>query len=127
MSVTSAAALAILAAVSVNALKEHNKTAALVLSAFAACALMILCVSPIKNSFDNISEALKPAPFKEGWTDILLKSLGICLVCEFASDVCKDMGQQGLSGAIELFGRVTVIILSLPIFESIISAVFGLI
>ena len=31
MSVTSAAALAILAAVSVNARKEHNKTAAVVL------------------------------------------------------------------------------------------------
>ena len=125
MSVTSAAALAILAAVSVNALKEHNKTAALVLSAFAACAFMKII--DFIREYTNISEALKSAPFKEGWTDILLKSLGICLVCEFASDVCKDMGQQGLSGAIELFGRVTVIILSLPIFESIISAVFGLI
>ncbi len=103
MSVTSAAALAILAAVSVNALKEHEQN-----SCSCAVCFCSLCIDDFmrfahKNSFDNISEALKSAPFKEGWTDILLKSLGICLVCEFASDVCKDMGQQGAFGGNRAF------------------------
>ena len=47
---------------------------------------------------------------------IVIKSFGICVAVQTASDICRDSGQTALAGKIELGGRIALILVALPLF-----------
>lgn len=58
---------------------------------------------------------------------ILLKALGICIVTQFAADICYDNSCSSVAAAVELSGRVGALILALPMLETVASLGIGLI
>lgn len=57
---------------------------------------------------------------------VAAKSLGISLVCQMASEVCRDSGETAIAGRIELAGKAAIIIISLPILKNLVSFARGL-
>lgn len=55
----------------------------------------------------------------------LLKMLGITYVCEFAASICKDAGYQTIAGQIEIFGKLAVFVLSMPVLLALLDTVKG--
>ena len=55
----------------------------------------------------------------------LLKMLGITYIAEFSSSICKDAGYQTIAGQIEIFGKLAVLVLSMPIVMAVLDAVKG--
>ena len=51
---------------------------------------------------------------------IVLKSFGICVAVQTASDVCRDSGQSALAGKLELGGRLALLIIALPLFRRLL-------
>ena len=60
------------------------------------------------------------------YISILLKMLGISYICEFATNICKDAGYGAIASHIELAGRVTMVVMSLPILFHLIDMVVRL-
>ncbi len=54
------------------------------------------------------------------YISILLKMVGIAYLAEFASSLCKDAGQGAIAGQIDFVGKITMIVISLPILESLL-------
>ena len=50
----------------------------------------------------------------------MLKIVGVGYAFGICSDVCRDLGESGLSGAVCLFGRVEILMISLPFIKEII-------
>ncbi len=50
----------------------------------------------------------------------MLKIMGVGYICGICSDICTELGEAGLSGAVCLFGRVEIVTLSLPFIKRII-------
>ena len=55
----------------------------------------------------------------------LLKIAGITYVSEFASAICKDTGYQAIAGQIEVFGKLTILAVSMPILLSLLETMKG--
>ena len=55
----------------------------------------------------------------------LLKMLGITYVSEFSSSICKDAGYQTIAGQIEIFGKLAVFVLSMPVLLTLLDTVRG--
>lgn len=55
----------------------------------------------------------------------LLKMLGITYIAEFSSSICKDAGYQAIAGQIEIFGKLAVLVLSMPILMALLDTVKG--
>ncbi len=55
----------------------------------------------------------------------LLKMLGIAYIAEFSSSICKDAGYQTIAGQIEIFGKLAILVLSMPILMALLNAVKG--
>ena len=55
----------------------------------------------------------------------LLKMLGITYVAEFSSSICKDAGYQTIAGQIEIFGKLAVFVLSMPVLLALLDTVKG--
>ena len=57
---------------------------------------------------------------------ILLKIMGISYIAEFVSDIAKDSGYSALSNQIQIYGEITILVVSVPILESLINCINGL-
>ena len=57
---------------------------------------------------------------------ILLKIMGISYIAEFVSDIAKDSGYSALSNQIQIYGKITILVVSVPILESVINCINGL-
>ena len=57
---------------------------------------------------------------------ILLKITGITFISEIASDISKDCGYSSVASQVQIFGKISVLVISLPVFAELISKVGGL-
>ncbi len=53
----------------------------------------------------------------------LIKMLGITYLAEFSSGLCKDAGYQSIATQIEMFGKLSILVLSLPILLALLRTI----
>lgn len=51
----------------------------------------------------------------------LLKALGIGLVCQFTAQLCREAGQEALASGVELFAKVQIVLLSVPLLQELLA------
>ena len=51
----------------------------------------------------------------DSYMAMILKMIGITYVAEFASNICKDCGYQTIAGQIELFAKLSILVLGMPV------------
>ena len=60
---------------------------------------------------------------KNGYLAILLKMLGVAYVAEFASSICKDAGHQTIAGQIEVYSKIAILALSMPVLKTLLETI----
>ncbi len=63
----------------------------------------------------GMREILQMVDINQSYLGILFKMLGITYVAEFSAAICKDAGYQTIASQIEVFGKLTILVMSLPI------------
>ena len=53
----------------------------------------------------------------------LIKMLGITYVAEFYAGICKDAGYQTIALQIEIFGKLAVLVLSMPVLMALLNTI----
>ncbi len=59
----------------------------------------------------------------QAYIGTLIKMLGITYVAEFSAGICKDAGYQTIASQIEIFGKLAVMLLSLPILMTLLNTI----
>ena len=54
---------------------------------------------------------------------LLLKIIGITYLAEISADLCKDAGANALASQIELFGKLSILVLCMPIMFSLLETI----
>ena len=96
---------------------------------YISIALSIFVFTGILGHLETLIETMKSIGeyinIDSIYIRILLKMLGITYVCEFASSICKDAGYQTIAGQIEIFGKLSVFVLSMPVLLALLDTVKG--
>ena len=50
---------------------------------------------------------------------ILLRTLGVALVCETTADICRDAGESAIARKVELFCKAQILFMCLPLLQRI--------
>ena len=58
-----------------------------------------------------------------GQMSILLKMAGVTYVAEFASGICKDAGYQNIAVQIEIFTKLTMLAIGMPVLLSLLELI----
>lgn len=58
-----------------------------------------------------------------GQMSILLKMAGVTYVAEFASGICKDAGYQNIAVQIEIFTKLTILAIGMPVFLALLELI----
>lgn len=100
--------------------------APLVILGGAAAVLVTLADSLLEVS-GSVDEMMKLAGIEKENVSILMKVLGICVVTQFAADICYDNSCSSMAAAVELAGRIGVIALAMPMLKTVAELAIGLI
>ncbi len=57
---------------------------------------------------------------------VLIKSVGIALLCGSAADICRDCGDTALGAKVETAGKAMIILLSLPVLKYLLDSATSL-
>ena len=68
---------------------------------------------------DSLSRLFKYTNVNNDFIKILLKILGICIITQLTSDICRDAGESALATKSELIGKIIMLVSAMPIITSI--------
>lgn len=121
-----AAAVAIVGAILAVVVRKETKELGVVLS-LACCALLLVLIWDFLEPVVDFARRLNRMTTLSGeMIGILLKAAGVGLLCEAACAVCEDAGESTLGKITKICGSATVLYLSLPLFQSVLDLIEGL-
>lgn len=97
-------------------------------SVFAACG-GVVCVGYMMYTLIPVSDFLRTMGEGSDSADcftVLLKAVGVSLLCGVASDICKELGELSLANGVESAGKAAIILLSLPVAQYLMEVAKGL-
>ena len=77
-------------------------------------------VSYLFQIFEKIRESL---PIDGSYFATLIKMIGITYIGQFSSSICKDAGYQAIGAQIELFCKLSVMVLSMPVLLALLETI----
>lgn len=108
-------------------LRDKNRTFALILSIAGACLLFGTVISELSEVVNGIIDYTRDINSSLPFIKLMLKVLGITLSTQIVSDICRDNGENALASMTEIVAKVLVIAMIIPLFETIISIINGLV
>ena len=110
---------AVLAMVTTEFKAEYGVFVLLAISLF----LVGYLTSGLGEVLNFIQTLQKKIPINNSYIKILFKLLAIAYVCQIASDLCEDLGYRSISFQIETVGKMSILLLSIPIIQSLLETV----
>lgn len=77
-------------------------------------------LSVIVDTINTISGYIK---IDSTYINAMLKMLGVTYLAEFASGICKDAGYQTIAGQIEIFAKLSILALSMPVLTALLQTI----
>lgn len=88
--------------------------------------IIVMLADSLLGFSGEASEMLTLAGIEKENVSVLLKALAICVVTQFAADICYDNSCSSLAAAVELAGRVGALSLAMPMLKTVANLAIGL-
>ncbi|MBS6196120.1 MAG: stage III sporulation protein AD [Clostridiales bacterium] len=104
-------------------LKEVKPEYAFYITLAAGVAILFFSVGKLTYLFTAIREIQSYVPVETTYINILLKMIGITYIGQFSAGLCKDAGYSAVANQIEVFGRLAVLAISMPILTALLETI----
>ena len=92
----------------------------------AACVIFFYGSMRLKGILDGLQKIQELIRINPVYLNTLLKMTGITYIAEFSSGICKDAGYGALGSQIEIFGKLSILAVSLPVILALLDTLQGL-
>ena len=87
--------------------------------------VLIYAVNRLSFVFDFLNEVMDEIGLESGYFEILIKIVGISYLCEFTANICRESGFVSVASQVEIGGKLTMMVLSMPILVAIVEMITG--
>lgn len=93
------------------------------------CGIIIffLGISKFEYMVDMFTKLTEYIGISETYIKVILKMTGIAYLSEFTTSICKDAGQNTIAVQVDYFGKLSMIVVSLPVLQSLLESIGELI
>lgn len=112
----------IIAAISAVVIKQLRAEAAVPVRLAANIILIGAALSIAAPVYSYINDMMSASALSE-FESVLMKALGVALITHIGSEICRDVGENGIAGCVELAGKCEILLLSLPLITSVLNTV----
>lgn len=103
--------------------KDKRSDISIFLLLVSGVIVFIFCISKLDEVISFIKVITNKAGIDTFYITIILKILGISYLCTFASEICKDAGASSLGSKVELCGKISILILAIPILMAVLDSI----
>ena len=127
MDIFKIALLSIVAVLIITILKSIKKDDfALVVTIIAAIVLFTLVLTKLESITNLLNSLVEKSGINKEYLTLLLKVTGISYVIELATNICKDAGNSAIASKVEMLGKISIVVLTIPILTSVISTILNI-
>lgn len=98
-----------------------------VISSLVGIAISVVIIGMCSRRLGTIISSIKDIAgyinVDKAYIYILIKLIGIAYLCEFAAGISKDAGYSAVAAEIELFGKLTMLMVSLPVLLEVVQGI----
>ena len=102
-------------------LREIKKEYAVVLTLVAGALLLVWALGNLSPVVEQLEALFSVTQLEVQYGEILIKTLGVSLCTQLASDACKDAGETAIGSKVELCGKACILVLSLPLLQEVLA------
>ena len=121
------AAIAVISVVLILILKQYRNDYSVFIKLSAIIIICLLVMSNFENVSDEIDEIAGNISVDISFLPIVFKTILITIVTQIASDICRDNAENALATVTELAGKLSIIIICLPMFKALLTLCLGLV
>lgn len=90
----------------------------------AVSILLFACILDRLEIFvDTVAQINQYISIDAGYIGTMLKMIGITYIGEFCSGICKDAGYQTIAVQIEIFSKLTILALGMPVLLALLETI----
>ena len=119
--------IAFLGAIFCVVLKESRKDIAMIVALATVVIIMTFGINYIEQVIDVIKQLAVKSGLPDNFLSIILKIIGIAYIVEFASDICKDSGQDAIASKVQFVGKCVILTMGITIIGNFVDVINKLI
>lgn len=123
MTIIKLSILAIVGVLMATMFKNGKNEYSTYLALGTAIILFFYVISKVGVIVETINKVQSYISISRTYIEALIKMLGITYISELTSSICKDAGYSSVSGQIEIFGKISILAVSMPIVLSLIETI----
>ncbi len=106
-------------------LKQSRPEYAFLLKMAVLLLILLSLFGGISTASNKFSALWQVAGTDPALLKVMLKALGLALTAQIASDICRDSGENALSSAVELAGKLGIVLMALPVAAELVEICLG--
>lgn len=93
------------------------------LSLAAGICIFMYMTGQLSYLFSSVAKLQEYLPLDTKYLAVLLKMIGITYISQFSSGICKDVGYSAIAGQIEIFSKLYLMVLSIPVLLALVETI----
>lgn len=101
-------------------LRQYRPEYAILVSLGCSVVVLLWLIGGIARVIEELDALLEASLLSRDLIQVVMKCLGVCVLTELAGQTCRDAGENAIGAKVELAGKVTLLLVSLPLFERLL-------
>lgn len=107
-------------------LKNYSKEFTFLINIVCTIIIFTLISKDLKGIVDRLTSISNEISVLLPYIKIMLKILGISMIAQLLSDLCRDNGENTLANQTELSAKIIILVTALPLFTTIMDIMIGM-
>lgn len=118
--------ISIIATITVLIIKEHHPEIAILVSVTAGIVILMFVIGKFSENINAITKIVNQTKIEDVYIRNVFKVVGIAYIAEFASQICKDAGEEAIAKKVEFGGKIIIMNLAIPILTTLMEIITGI-
>ena len=127
MDIISVCGFCIASVIACKALESDSRQVKIALVLLVSAILLLSSAGYIKQVLYAVKDLFDSAEIDDMYIRIIFKCLGVVYLSQFAADYCKDCGENAIASQVILAAKISILVISLPLFKAFAEIVKSLI
>ena len=106
-------------------LKETNPELSFAVTVTGVLVILMCLLEMMQTTLDIFATIAQITGIENGLIKTLLKIVGVGYLTEFGAGILSDFGSNSIADKVALGGKITIVVLSLPIINSLLTLMKG--
>lgn len=107
-------------------LKNYSKEFTFLINIVCTIIIFTLISKDLKGIVERLTSISNEISVLLPYIKIMLKILGISMIAQLLSDLCRDNGENTLANQTELSAKIIILVTALPLFTTIMDIMIGM-